>query len=157
MYKRQNLNSPGFPIDTDLTNGNSAQLNGLFGGLLDFNAQLNNGAGGSNPAFTGGVEIDANNTLGDFIFVQPNGLGGFPTDNATYTFDFNNPVDNLSFLTGGVNNGDILVYEAFLNGVSVPITAANFSNLIDDVVVQHGNELFNAIGQGGTDLSLIHI
>ena len=75
-----NLNSPGFPTDTDLTNGNSAQLNGLLGGLLDFNAQLNNGAGGSNPAFTGGVQIDANNTLGDFIFVQPDGLGGFPTD-----------------------------------------------------------------------------
>ena len=107
------LNTPGFPVDTPLQTGNTAQLNGLLGGLLDFSAELINAPGGSNPGFTGGVQIDANATLGDFIFVQPNGLGGFPADNATYTFDFNNPVDNLTFLTAGVNNGDTLIYEAF--------------------------------------------
>ena len=90
--------------------------------------------------------------MGDFIFVQPNGTGGFPADNATYTFDFNNPVDNLTFLTGGINNSDIAIYEAFFQGVSVPITAANFSNLTNGVVNQNGNELFNATGVGGVDV-----
>ena len=130
------LNTPGFPTDTDLSNGTIANLNGLLGGVLDFTAEAINAPGGSNPGFNT-VEISNNNTLGDFIFVQPNGTGGFPADNATYTFDFNNPVDNLTFLTGGINNSDIAIYEAFFQGVSVPITAANFSNL--------------------TNLSLIHI
>ena len=35
-----NLNTPGFPTDTDVSNGNTAQLNGLFGGELDFEAEL---------------------------------------------------------------------------------------------------------------------
>ena len=106
-----NFNSPGFPTDTDLSNGTIANLNGLLGGVLDFTAETVNNGGG-NPAFNT-VEISNNATLGDFIFVQPNGTGGFPADNATYTFDFNNPVDNLTFLTGGINNSDIAVYEAF--------------------------------------------
>ena len=35
-----NLNTPGFPTDTDVSTGNTAQLTGLFGGLLDFEAEL---------------------------------------------------------------------------------------------------------------------
>ena len=143
------LNTPGFPTNTDLTVGDTATLNGLFGGLIDFEATLIDGPGGTNPQWVGGVRIVSEPTLGgDSFFVQPNGTG-LPGDSAQYTFDFNSPVQNLSFLSGGINNGDTLIYEAFFQGVSVPITAADFSNLTDGVVVQNGNELFNAVGAGG--------
>ena len=45
-----NLNSPGFPLNTDVSTGNTAQLNGLFSGLLDFEAELV-GAGGGASTF----------------------------------------------------------------------------------------------------------
>ena len=271
------LNTPGFPLNTDVSSGNTAQLNGLFSGLLDFEAELvsansgggggfqsngdlnvtffnefqfafgfglqnttnqpitnwaveitnanytfnqsqftNNtafnlvtttnpdgtfnhlfvgtstippfgsipggniainginfgfppnssgittgtaggagggGGGGTAPSFAGGVQVQNDPTLGgDFIFVQPQGLGNFPTDFAEYTFNFNNPVQNLSFVTSGINFGDTVVYEAFFQGVPVPITAANFSGFTDGVVNQNGNELFNAAGVGGTNV-----
>ena len=142
-----NLNSPGFPIDTDVSTGNTAQLNGLFGGLLDFDAQLI----GSGPGFVGGVQVQNDPALGgDFIFVQSDNLGNFPSEFAEYTLNFNNSIQNLSFDTSGINFADTIVYEAFFQGVSVPITAANFSGLTNGTVVQNGNELFNPAGGGGT-------
>ena len=62
------------------------------------------------------------------------------------------PVHNLSFATSSINSNDTVIYEAFFQGVSVPITAANFSGLTDGVVVQNGNELFNPTGVAGTDV-----
>ena len=262
-----NLNSPGFPLNTDVSTGNTAQLNGLFSGLLDFEAELVGAGGGAStfvpagdpdltffneaqfsfgfglqnntnqpisnwaveiananynlnqsqltnntafnlvtttnpdgtfnhlfvgtstippfsglnieapainfgfnptssgitvgmlvgpaggPNFAGGVQVQNDPTLGgDFIFVQPENLGDFPNEFAEYTFNFNNPVQNLSFVTSGINFGDTVIYEAFFQGVSVPITAANFSGFTDGVVTQNGNELFNAGGVGGTNV-----
>ena len=111
------------------------------------------GGAAAGPNFAGGVQVQNDVTLGgDFIFVQPENLGNFPTDFAEYTFNFNNPVQNLSFVTSGINFGDTVAYEAFFQGVPVPITAANFSGFTDGVVTQNGNELFNAAGVGGTDV-----
>ena len=50
-----NLNTPGFPTDTDVSNGNTAQLNGLFGGELDFEAEL---FGTPAPAFQATPDIN---------------------------------------------------------------------------------------------------
>ena len=147
-----NLNSPGFPLNTPLQTGNTAQLNGLFNGLLDFSAELiNNGIG--TPGFVGGIQIQPDPIIGgNLLFVQPDGTGDFPDDAAVYTFDFNSPVDNLSFISSGINFGDTIIFEAFFEGNPVPVTAANFSNFTDGVVVQNGNELFNPAGAGGTEV-----
>ena len=135
MYKRQ---------------GNTAQVDGLFDALLDFSAELiNNGNG--NPGFVGGIQVQPDPVLGgDLLFVQPDGAGDFPNDNAQYTFNFNNPVEDLSFIASGINFGDTIIFEAFFEGNPVPITAANFSDFTDDVEVINGNTLFNETGAGGT-------
>ena len=229
-----NLNSPGFTTDTDLSNGNTAQLNGLFGGELDFEAELigagapafqangdivdnffnenqfsfgfglqnttgqaisdwaveiananynltqsqftnstafnlvtttnpdgtfnhlfvgnvtipaNSGVPGgafqingvnfgfnptsaglvtgstvaaSGPSFADGVQVQNDPALGgDFIFIEAEGLGNFPTEFAEQTFNFNTPVNNLSFATGSINFNDTVIYEAFFQGASV--------------------------------------
>ena len=117
------LNSPGFPLNTPLQMGNTAQLDGLFNGLLDFEAELiNNGNG--NPGFVGGIQVQPDPVLGgDLLFVQPDGTGDFPNDNAQYTFNFNSPVEDLSFIASGINFGDTIIFEAFFEGNPVPITA----------------------------------
>ena len=151
------LNSPGFPVDTPLQtanqptgDGTTAQLSGLFGGLLDFEATLLDDGVGTAPTWANGVQIQNDATTGDFIFVQPENTSEFRSDFAQYTFDFNGSVENFSFLTVGLNNSDTVIYEAFFEGVAVPITAANFSNLDPGVVVQNGNELIGTSTAGGT-------
>ena len=112
------LNSPGFPQGAELQeanqptgDGTTATLDGLFDGLLDFEATLV-----GNFTWQDGVQIQNNATLGDLIFVQPRDNGTFDTDFAQYTFDFNSPVENFSFATGGLNFADTAVYEAFFQG-----------------------------------------
>ena len=141
------LNSPGFPQGAELQeanqptgDGTTATLDGLFDGLLDFEATLV-----GNFTWQDGVRIQNDpNVGGDFIFVQPRDNGTFDTDFAQYTFDFNSPVENFSFVTGGLNFADTAVFEAFFQGNPVPITAANFSNLDTGVTVENGNSLLGS-------------
>ena len=82
------LNSPGFATNTPLQNGNTATLNGLFNGLIDFEATIISDGAGPAPGFTtganGGIQIDTVNAVGDFIFVQPQNTGDFPDDAGVY-------------------------------------------------------------------------
>ena len=154
------LNSPSFPTNTELQDagqptgdGTTATLDGLFGGVLDFEATLVNDANPGDFTWQDGVQIRSNATLGEFIFVQPFDNGTFEGDSAVYTFDFNNePVDNFSLVTGGINNFDTAIYEAFFEGEPVTITAANFSNLDPGVVVIDGDTLQSANTGGGTSV-----
>ena len=154
------FNSPGFPSNTELQDANqptgdgtTATLDGLFGGVLDFEATLINDGVGGDFTWADGVQIRNDATLGDFIFVQPRDTGEFDNDFAQYTFDFNTPVDKFSVITGGLNNSDQAIYEAFFEGNPVPITAANFSNLDAGVSVVNGNSLIGVNTGGGTSVN----
>ena len=151
------LNSPGFPVNTELQDagqptgdGTTATLDGLFGGIIDFEATLVNDGVGGDFTWEDGVQIRNQAGLGELIFVQPFDNGEFDNDFAQYTFDFNTPVENFSIITGGLNNNDEAVYEAFFEGNPVPITAANFSNLDAGVSVVNGNSLVGVNAGGGT-------
>ena len=175
------LNSPGFPVNTELQesgtpvpgtttgeetgDGTTATLDGLFGGVLDFEATLIEDGQNNTIIWDDGVQIRPHATVGDHIFVQPrdtadfnidsdNSNGSFElNDSAQFTFTFNSPVENFSFITGGINDGDTAFYTASYQGVAVPITAANFSNLDTGVTIVNGNGLNNLLTAGGTSVT----
>ena len=84
-----NLNTPGFPTDTDVSNGNTAQLNGLFGGELDFEAEL---FGTPAPAFQATPDINVT------FFNEQQFSFGFGLQNTT-----NVPISNWTIEIAGAN------------------------------------------------------
>ena len=127
------LNSPGNPINTNFATGPTSPvtLNGLDNGTFNFSAAVSGTA-----VWEDGVQIQNNAAIGDFLFGQPRDTDNSSSANVvTYTFDFPTPVDNFSFVTGGLNNNDQVTITAFNGGTPVTITEANFSGLDNGVFV----------------------
>jgi hypothetical protein len=102
----------------------------FFGGAMQFNATL----GGLNvplASWLGGVQVQNAAGVGDYIFLQPQGLANYLVggNTATYVLSFPSPLTSFSMRVGGVNNFDGTTISASYRGVPIPITAANFSNL----------------------------
>lgn len=125
----------------------------FFGGAMQFNATL----GGLNvplASWLGGVQVQNAAGVGDYIFLQPQGLANYLVggNTATYVLSFPSPLTSFSMRVGGVNNFDGTTISASYRGVPIPITAANFSNLnpsIPGQLVITGN----TIASNGTDLA----
>ena len=101
----------------------------FFGGAMQFNATL----GGLNvplASWLGGVQVqNAGAGVGDYIFLQPQGLANYLVggNTATYVLSFPSPLTSFSMRVGGVNNFDGTTISASYRGVPIQITAANFS------------------------------
>ncbi|MEJ6392007.1 tandem-95 repeat protein [Gymnodinialimonas sp. 2305UL16-5] len=150
------LNSPGFATNTNLVTGGStgtASLPGLFGGTLNFSASLDTGGNPSDdPQWSGGIQIQNDGAVGDFIFAQPREVDAFPAEAAVYTFDFPDPVENFSAVVGGLNFSDTVEFTAFLNGVEVPLSAGNLTPIDNGVVVSGNDTLIGNATSGGTSV-----
>lgn len=97
---------------------------------MQFNATL----GGLNvplASWLSGVQVQNAAGVGDYIFLQPQGLANYLVggNTATYVLSFPSPLTSFSMRVGGVNNFDGTTISASYRGVPIPITAANFSNL----------------------------
>ena len=141
-----NINTPGFPLDTDQTTGptGTADLDGFGGGLFDFFASLQ-----GNASWDGGVQIQNIPAIGDYIFTQPQITAG-AGNMATYVITFPEALNNFSFVTGGLNNADEVTITASLGGVDIPIGPDNFSNLVQGIEVS-GNTVIGTVFDNSFD------
>ena len=147
-----NLNTPGFPTDTDVSTGNTAQLTGLFGGLLDFEAEL---VGPPAPAFTSSPDLNVT------FFNEQQFAFGFGLQNTT-----NQPITNWSVQIAGANYN--LNQSQFTNNSAFTLTTTtNPNGTFNHTFVGNstippfggipgGNIAINGINFG-FPLSLIHI
>ena len=107
-----NLNTPGFPTDTDVSTGNTAQLTGLFGGLLDFEAEL---VGPTAPPFTSSPDLNVT------FFNEQQFAFGFGLQNTT-----NQPITNWSVQIAGANYN--LNQSQFTNSSAFTLTTTTNPN-----------------------------
>jgi len=132
------LNTPNFATNTNLVTGGAtgtATLNGLDNGTFNFNASV-----GGSATWNGGIQIQNQASVGDFIYAQPrNASNASPANVATYEFDFPNPVSDFEFFIGGLNNGDQATITAFIGPDPINITPANFSDFSTAQLVASGN------------------
>ena len=144
--KSDTLNSSGYSLNTALQNTPGLPLT-FYDGQVTFGATLNGTA-----AWTGGIQIKTDATVGDHIFVQPNNANNYFTsgNNATYTFSFSEPVENLTINAGGLNNDDGTTITAFIGGVANTIGASNFSNLSPGMTVQSNNATNDTVASTNT-------
>lgn len=116
----------------------------FYGGSMTLNATLN-----GSTTFTGtdGIQVQTDISFGDHLFVQPTTLPNYLTsgNNATYVFTFPAGAEDFSMVAGGLNNDDGITILAEFQGSSVPISAANFSNL------SAGMTLRDADGDGASE------
>jgi len=123
------INTPNYSLNSAFNANSTAPvlITGLGNNLFTFAGRVSGTA-----AWQGGVQIQYDPLVGDYLFVQPRYTDNAATSNiATYTIKFNSPVTNLELRTGGMNNRDQTVFTAFLGNNAIQITAANFSNVVD--------------------------
>ncbi len=148
------LNTPNYAINTAFNVGNgNGVINNLSNNIVNFTGSLI----GPTAAWSAGVQIQNDATVGNYIFVQP-----LNTDNvaslinkAVYTFDFAEKLYNVSFRIGGMNNQDQARVTAFNGATPITITAANFSDIVNDpgnagTIVVTGNVAVGNNTAGGT-------
>lgn len=148
------INTPNYTLNTafNATPTASGIINNLSNGLFSFTGSVAGAA-----TWTGGVQIQNDATVGDYIFVQPTNSPN--VNNATYTFQFSEPVYNYSFRTAGLNNTDRVVITAFNNATPITITNANFSDFVNDpgnggtIAITGGNTLTGNNTAGGTSVN----
>jgi hypothetical protein len=151
------INTPGYALNTAFNGSNTAvaNVNNLSSGLINFTGTVNGTA-----RWTGGVQIQNEPSIGNYVFVQPNLTTNpaTPTNTGSYTVQFSEPVTNMSFRLGGLNNQDRIIITAF-NGVTpITITAANFTDNVPDpgnagtIVITGGNTLTGNNTAGGVSV-----
>ncbi len=149
------LNTPGYALNTafNVNNGNGV-INNLSNAVVNFTGSVSGGT----ATWAGGVQIQNEASVGNHIFVQPANTDNVTTTNdAVYTFDFSEKLYNISFRIGGMNNLDQARVTAFNGATSIPITAANFSNIVNDpgnggTIVVTGNVLVGNNTAGNTSV-----
>ena len=154
-----NLNTPGYTLNTAFNSGTTsgATINGLSNGLVNFSAALSGTAAwgafvAGNPA-TGGIQLQNDATVGNYIYVQPNNAPNNVAANyATYTFNFTEAVYNISFRAAGLNNQDRIIVTAFNGATPVTINSSNFTNLDAGITVT-GNTAVGTSTAGGTSVN----
>jgi uncharacterized repeat protein (TIGR01451 family) len=131
------LNSSNYSLNSALQN--SLPLS-LYNGTMRFNATLS-GTG----TWSNGVQLRNDATFGNHLYLQPQNTNNYlnssppPGNKATYEFSFPSGVKNLSMVVGGLNNYDGTTIVASYQGNSVPISAANFSNLSTGMTLSDTN------------------
>lgn len=148
------INTPNYTLNSAF-NANAtatANINNLSNGLFSFTASVS-----GSTTWNGGVQIQNDSTVGNYIFVQPTNSPN--ANNATYTFQFAEPVYNYSFRTAGLNNTDRVVISAFNNATPITITNANFTDFVNDpgnggtIAITGGNTLTGNNTAGGTGVN----
>lgn len=133
-------------------NGNNSMtgdlpLTNLLGNTFEFQAVLSGGATWAN-----GIELIDDPDLGDAIYMQPTNTGN-STSFATYTLSFYEPIENFTFISGGLNYSDEFTITASMDGTSIPIDASNFSNFNPSSGWNvSGNSVANPQNVGGTEI-----
>ncbi len=146
------LNTPNYTLNTAFNVGNgNGVINNLSNGVVNFTGSVSGGT----ATWSGGVQIQNEASVGNYIFVQPANTDNVTTPNdAVYTFDFSEALYNISFRIGGMNNLDQARVNAFNGATPITITAANFSNIVNDpgnggTIVVTGNVLVGNNTAGG--------
>jgi hypothetical protein len=150
----ENLNTPAYATDTDLTTGTTTVLTGLYEGDMTFRAELYGTASWDN-----GVQIENLQAYGggypnqDFIYLQPNNTnyGGNPANYVKYTLEFARPA-LIDLAGGGLNNDDFMEFTAFQGGTAVTVDASMFYNVdTGNGVLVSSNRVTGTGTNGGTD------
>ncbi len=150
-----NINTPPAPTPPYTLNSNlvvggamgTATLNGLDNGMFNFLASV-----GGTASWNGGVQIQNQPSIGNFIYAQPQNTDNTGTMNvATYELVFPSPVTDFSFILGGLNNGDMATVTAFLGVSPIQITQSNFSDFSTPGLVVSGNSVTGTIFDNSPD------
>lgn len=150
------INTPNYTLNSAF-NANStatATITDLSSGFLTFTGSVSGSA-----TWSGGIQLQNDGTVGDYIFVQPTNAPSSASNPVTYTFQFSEPVYNYSFRTAGMNNSDRVVISAFNNATPITITNANFSNFVNDpgnggtISITGGNTLVGNNTAGGVSVN----
>lgn len=125
------INTPVYTLNTAFNPNTTdpANINNLSSGLINFN-----GVRTGTARWTGGVQLQNDASVGNYIFVQPNLTTNptTPTNTGTYTVNFTEPVTNLSFRCGGLNNQDRIVITAFNGATPIAIPLAAYTDNVAD-------------------------
>lgn len=126
------FNSSNYDLNTPLQN-DLPNLS-FYNGSMIFNASLSGSA-----IWADGIQVQNDATVGQVLFLQPRNASDYLNTNneATYEFTFPTPISDFTMRGSGLNNQDGTTIIASYQGVSIPITAANFSNLdpVPDMVL----------------------
>lgn len=150
------INTPNYALNTAFNSSATAAatINNLSSGMLNFTATV-----AGTATWSGGVQIQNDATVGNYIYVQPINTDNAASANvATYTFQFAEPVFNFSVRCAGLNNLDQLRITAFNGATPITITAANFTDNVADpgnagvIVISGGNTLTGNNTAGGTSV-----
>lgn len=117
------INTPNYALNTSFNASATAAdtITNLSSGMFSFTATV-----GGTATWSTGVQIQNDATIGNYIYVQPTNTDNATTASvATYTFQFAEPVTNLSLRCAGLNNLDQLRITAFNGATPITITAAN--------------------------------
>lgn len=146
------LNTPNYTLNTAFNTGNgNGVINNLSNGVINFTGSVSGGT----ATWAAGVQIQNEASVGNYIFVQPANTDNVTTTNdAVYTFNFSEALFNISFRIGGMNNQDQARITAFNGATPITITAANFSDIVNDpgnggTIVVTGNVLVGNNTAGG--------
>lgn len=147
------LNTPGYALGTSFNTSTTSAgtINNLSNGIISFTGTV-----AGTATWVNGVRIENDPTLdiGNYIYVQPTNTDNATTANvATYTFNFSEPLYNISFRVAGLNNQDQVRVTAFNGATAITLTAANFTNLDAGITVSGGNTLTGTSTLGGTDVN----
>ncbi|MBC8753667.1 hypothetical protein H2O64_03240, partial [Kordia sp. YSTF-M3] len=126
------INTPGYALNTDFSGSSLPDLAEYNGTDIDLSYVLQGTA-----TWNSGVEIQNNGAInpdGDYVNLQPDNTNFQNGDVGIYTMDFNrsgvaSAVTNLSFRIGGMDNGDIVQFQAFHNGVETLVNQTNITNI----------------------------
>lgn len=150
------FNSSNYDLNTPLQN-DLPNLS-FYNGSMIFNASLSGSA-----TWNDGIQVQNDATVGQVLFLQPTNAPDYLNTNnkATYEFTFPTPIADFTMRGSGLNNADGTTIIASYQGVSIPITAANFSNLdpVPDMVLldtDGDTESDTVVGnsnQGGTSVN----
>jgi large repetitive protein len=135
------INTPPYAINALINSGPSVSpvnVTGLGGNRFNVIARLVgtaspapqwNVASGTAPNNGGGIQIKNNfPTVGDYVYAQPINCRGAASTYASYTLEFPTTVENLSFISAGLNGADAFEITAFNGNIPVPISPSDLSN-----------------------------
>ncbi len=133
------FNTANYSLNTPLQN--SLPLT-FLSGSMSFNASLSGTA-----TWTGGVQVQNDLTVGDYLFLQPSNTANYLSSNnkVTYIFSFPQQLTSFAMVGSGLNNDDGTTITASYQGIPIRITAANFSNLSPGMILK------DADGDGQSD------
>ncbi|MFK8037571.1 MAG: hypothetical protein AB8B74_04725, partial [Crocinitomicaceae bacterium] len=132
------LNSQGYTLNSDFNS--SSTSSGSIAALGEYsnvaaptptNFDFSYSVSGS-AQWVDGVELKNNASLGPdgrYINVQPNNTDLPNGDVAVYEITFNNPINNLAFKIGGLDNSDGVKIEPFLGTTALSTNPSNIQNI----------------------------